>query len=78
MVKPIALFEWLIKLVTREGQVVLDPFLGSGTTAIAAHKTGRKCIGIEREDEYLEISRKRISYWEQQEKLEDKQKKLFK
>jgi len=65
-VKPIALFEWLIKLVTREGQVVLDPFIGSGTTAIAAHKTGRKYIGIEKESEYLEIAKKRIDYWEKQ------------
>jgi len=62
-VKPIKLFEWLIKLVTREGQTVLDPFLGSGTTAIAAHNTGRKCIGIEREEEYLGIARGRIAHW---------------
>lgn len=65
-VKPIALFEWLIKLVTREGQTVLDPFLGSGTTAIAAHNTGRKCIGIEKEGEYIEIAKRRIAYWESQ------------
>lgn len=65
-VKPIALFEWLIKLVTREGQIILDPFLGSGTTAIAAHKAGRKCIGIEKEDEYLEIAKRRIDYWKSQ------------
>ena len=65
-VKPIALFEWLIKLVTREGQTVLDPFLGSGTTAIAAHNTGRKCIGIEKEGEYIEIAKRRVEYWESQ------------
>ena len=67
-VKPIALFEWLIRLVTREGQIVLDPFLGSGTTAIAAHNAGRKCVGIEKEDEYLNIAKKRIDYWEEQPK----------
>jgi len=67
-VKPIALFEWLIKLVTREGQTVLDPFLGSGTTAISAHNTERKCIGIEKEGEYVEIAKRRVDYWESQPK----------
>jgi len=67
-VKPIKLFEYLIKLVTREGQIILDPFIGSGTTAIAAHNTGRKCIGIEKEDEYLAIAKRRIDYWENQPK----------
>lgn len=65
-VKPIALFEYLIKLVTRKGQVILDPFLGSGTTAIAAHKTGRKCVGIEREAEYIEIAKRRTEHWQAQ------------
>ena len=67
-VKPIKLFEYLIKLVTREGQIILDPFIGSGTTAIAAHNTGRKCVGIEKEDEYLTIAKRRIDYWESQPK----------
>jgi len=67
-VKPIKLFEYLIKLVTREGQIVLDPFIGSGTTAIAAHNTGRKCVGIEKEDEYLEIAKRRTDYWKSQPK----------
>jgi len=62
-VKPISLFEYLIKLVTRKGQIILDPFLGSGTTSIAAHKTERKCIGIEREKGYTEIAKKRVEYW---------------
>ncbi len=61
-VKPIKLFEYLIKLVTREGQIVLDPFIGSGTTGIAAHNTGRKCMGIEKEDEYIEIAKRRMAY----------------
>ena len=47
-----------------KGQVILDPFLGSGTTAIAAHKAGRKCIGIEREEDYINIARKRIEHWQ--------------
>ena len=62
-VKPIKLFEYLIKLVTREGQIVLDPFIGSGTTAIAVHNTGRKCVGIEKEEEYIEIAKRRTAYW---------------
>lgn len=70
-VKPIKLFEWLIKLVTREGQIILDPFIGSGTTAISAHNTGRKCIGIEREDDYLTIARKRVEYWRKQPKQKE-------
>lgn len=67
-VKPVKLFEYLIKLVTREGQIVLDPFIGSGTTAIAAHNTGRKCMGIEKEGEYLEIAKRRIDHWKNQPK----------
>ena len=59
-VKPISLCEYLIKLVSKEGAVVLDPFLGSGTTAIACLKLNRKFIGIEKEPEYVKISRARI------------------
>ena len=62
-VKPIKLFEWLIKLITREGHIVLDPFIGSGTTIIAAHNTGRKCVGIEKEEEYIEIAKRRRAHW---------------
>lgn len=54
-VKPLALMEYLIKLVTREGQTILDPFAGSGSTLVAAAKLNRVCIGIEREVEYCEI-----------------------
>lgn len=59
-VKSIALMDWLIRLVTPLGGVVLDPFLGSGTTGVAAVKGGFGFIGIEREDEYLAIARARI------------------
>jgi site-specific DNA-methyltransferase (adenine-specific) len=59
-VKPIALMDWLIRLVTPPGGVVLDPFLGSGTTGVAAVKGGFGFIGIEREAEYLAIARARI------------------
>lgn len=58
-VKPIDLMEWLIKMVTADGQRVLDPFLGSGTTMLAADNVSRECVGIERDDEYAEIARRR-------------------
>lgn len=60
-VKPIKLMEYLCLLTkTPTGGIVLDPFLGSGTTAIAAKKTGRQFIGIEKEGSYCEIARARI------------------
>ena len=62
-VKPIALMQWLIRLVTPPGGTVLDPFLGSGTTAIAAVLEGRPWIGVEREDEYAAIAQARIDWW---------------
>jgi len=68
-VKPLALMEYLIKLVTRENAVVLDCFLGSGTTAIACLKTNRKFIGIEKEEEYVKIAQARIKPYLEQRKL---------
>jgi site-specific DNA-methyltransferase (adenine-specific) len=65
-VKPIALMRYLIKLVTPPDGVVLDPFLGSGTTAIAAVLEGFDWIGIEREAEYCDIARARIAAAEPQ------------
>lgn len=59
-VKPIALMEWLITLVTPPNGTVLDPFMGSGTTGIAAKRLGFSFIGIEREAEYMEIAKARI------------------
>ena len=59
-VKPIALMEYLVKLVSPEGSKVLDPFMGSGTTGVAAINLGRKFIGIEKEPEYFEVAKKRV------------------
>jgi site-specific DNA-methyltransferase (adenine-specific) len=60
-VKPLRLMEYLCILTkTPTGGVVLDPFLGSGTTAMAAKKTGRDFIGIEKEEEYCKIAEARI------------------
>jgi len=60
-VKPIALMEYLVKLITREGQTVLDPFAGSGTTGIACKNLNRNAILIEREAEYVEIAKCRTA-----------------
>jgi len=68
-VKPIKLMEYLVKLVSREGAIVLDPFLGSGTTAIACLKQDRKFIGIEKEEKYVKIAEARIKPFLGQKKL---------
>lgn len=56
--KPVELLAWCIRLVA--GEVVLDPFMGSGTTGVAALRMGRKFIGIEIEPKYFEIAKRRI------------------
>lgn len=58
--KPVALFEYLIKTYTNEGETVLDNCMGSGTTAIAALNTNRSFIGIEKEKEYVDVANERI------------------
>lgn len=58
--KPVALMEYLIRTYTNEGDTVLDNTMGSGTTGVAAVNTGRKFIGIERDDKYFAIAQKRI------------------
>ena len=57
---PVELAYRLIQLYTFENDVVLDPFLGSGTTCIAALKTNRKYIGYDIDKKYCEIAEKRI------------------
>jgi DNA modification methylase len=59
--KPIALMEYLIRTYTNEGETVLDNTMGSGTTGVACVNTGRKFIGIERDPQYFEIAKQRIS-----------------
>ena len=58
--KPEYLLEKIVLSSTEEGQVILDPFCGSGTTGVEAVRFGRKFIGIDISEEYLEISRKRL------------------
>lgn len=55
-VKPVSLMEHLIKIFSKENSLVVDPFLGSGTTALACKNTNRNCIGIELNEEYYNIA----------------------
>ena len=59
--KPLALIEALVRSSSNEGQTVLDPFLGSGTTAVVCEKLNRKWVGIEKNADYAEITRKRLA-----------------
>lgn len=59
-VKPLSICEYLISLTTTEGAFVFDPFVGSGTTALAAKKLGRKYIGIDINKEYVELANRRL------------------
>ena len=59
-VKPVQLFSYLITLGSRKKDVVLDPFMGSGTTTISCVFSERKYIGIEREKEYFKIAESRV------------------
>lgn len=58
--KPLALIEWLVLTYTRPGQLVCDPYFGSGTTAEACAKHGRRFIGFERETRYFDMAAKRL------------------
>lgn len=58
-VKPVDLMEWLVKLVTREGQRVLDPFAGTGTTGRAAKNLGREFLLIEQDERWADVARVR-------------------
>ena len=78
-IKPIALMRWLCRLVTPPDGVILDPFMGSGTTGAAAMLEGFNFIGIERESEYIEIAQRRIAHWKDEagETNDNRQPELF-
>jgi len=59
--KPLKLIEYIVENYTNETNIILDPFLGSGTTAVACKSLGRRYIGIEISPEYCEIARKRVN-----------------
>jgi site-specific DNA-methyltransferase (adenine-specific) len=58
--KPVGLMSYIVRLSVRENRTILDPFMGSGTTGVAAIQLGRKFIGIEREQKYFDIACQRI------------------
>ena len=58
--KPLALARWLVRSYSNRGDLVFDPFVGSGTTAVACAIEGRACVGIEREPSYLAVARRRV------------------
>lgn len=70
-VKPTDLMGYLIRLITPKGGLVLDPFMGSGSTGKAAIREGMSFIGIEREDEYMEIAKSRIEHEQKKNKHQD-------
>lgn len=59
--KPIEVMEWIIHRLSNEGDLILDPFMGSGTTGVACMNTNRKFIGIELDEKYFDISKERIA-----------------
>ena len=63
-VKPILLLNRLIRLFTKEGDTVLDPFVGSGTTALASIQTNRNFLACERDEGYVKIANDRLNNWE--------------
>jgi len=58
--KPVALLERILLASSNEGDLVLDPFLGSGTTVLAALRTNRHAIGIELEEKYIQMTKNRL------------------
>ena len=58
--KPVSLCEYFIKTYSNKGDIILDPFIGSGTTAVAAINTERKYIGFEKDDKYFDIAQNRL------------------
>ena len=59
--KPVNLLGYLLKLLSNEGDVILDPFTGSGSTLVACHRLGRRGLGFEIEPEYYEMARSRLA-----------------
>lgn len=68
-VKPINLLTYLVRLITPKGGVVLDPFMGSGSSGISTLIEGFQFIGMEMDEQYFEIASKRISKWEEYKSL---------
>lgn len=69
---PITLLERLLLITTDEGDAVIDPFLGTGTTAVASKRLGRKCVGIEIKKEFCDITQKNLSCTRESKKIGEK------
>jgi DNA modification methylase len=67
--KPLQLMKWLVDESSSKGEVVCDPFMGSGTTGVACSQEGREFVGIEREPKYFELACRRIEQAQRQESL---------
>lgn len=59
--KPLAVMEWLVTLVSRPGDTVFDPFMGSGTTGVACHRLKRAFIGVEKDARHFETAARRLA-----------------
>jgi len=75
--KPVDLYRWLIRTFSNEGDLVLDPCMGAGTTGIASKLENRKFVGIEREEEYFTIAQQRIDAVPVEEVAQDSQNPLM-
>ena len=58
--KPVYVMKWLLERLTNEGDLILDPFMGSGSTGVACMNLNRKFIGIELDEKYFNIAKERI------------------
>ena len=59
--KPLKVYEWLIKYLSNENDLIMDPFVGSGTALVAARNLNRNAIGIEINDEYINMAKRRVA-----------------
>ena len=75
--KPVRLVSFLIDLTTKEGQTVLDPFMGSGTTAVAAKRLDRRFIGFEAADDFHKAANQRLRDEDGREGIRDRSQPLL-
>lgn len=76
--KPIEWMNWMVNRASLEGETVLDPFIGSGTTGVACANLGRKFIGVEIEEKYFDIACRRIEEAYRQPRLFEEEKPKYK
>jgi site-specific DNA-methyltransferase (adenine-specific) len=61
--KPLKWMRWAVERASRPGETILDPFMGSGTTLVAARERGRRVVGVELEERYCEIAVRRLAQY---------------